>query len=99
MAATLPEPPSTDCRQAWRLVARLRARRTRTSLRGFAFMLIHTGKVRVVLPGAETRSGDVRTICADTRGSLNHVMSIAFDRSADVSEAWSLKNLKTTESR
>ena len=96
MAPTLPEPPNTVCRQALRSVARLSARLTRTSLNGLAFMLIQTGKVRDVLPGADARSGEDLTIWADTLGSLNQVMSIALDRKADDMDAWSLKNLNTT---
>jgi hypothetical protein len=68
-------------------------------LSGGAFMFSHTGKVRVVLPGAETRSREVRTICAETFGSLNQVMSIAFERSAEVIEDWSLKKRNATVSR
>jgi hypothetical protein len=63
------------------------------------FTFIHTGKVREVLPGADTRSRVVLTICADTFGSLNQVMSMALERRADASEAWSLKNLNTTVAR
>ena len=62
-------------------------------------MLSQTGKVRVVLPGAETRSGAVRTIWAETFGSLNQVMSMARDRRAEASEAWSLKKRNWTDSR
>jgi hypothetical protein len=62
--------PSTVSGHAFRPVARLSARRTRTPLNGFTFMFIHTGKVRVVWRRARVLSLHRRRLFDLTRTKL-----------------------------